>query len=154
MKRTVVAATVIGLALSGAGLASAKPGNGAQKSGLAEVSGLAPLSCSAAPAGTSQGANGFVVLNAPGKPGSPRKLVGEVSLKNAEPGTYDVSLVKGSGCGTKVATLTVGENGNGNAHLSAPGEAATYYVVLTQPLLDAALPGAVESYASAPVALR
>jgi hypothetical protein len=156
MKRTVVAATVIGLALSGAGLASAKPGNGAQKAGLAEASGLTPLGCSAADDAGKQTALGFEVLNAPGKPGSPRKVVGEVSVKAAEPGTYDVLLATpSSSCGDKVGTLTVNEQGHGNAGISAPtAEAGTYYVVLAQPVLDASIPVSAQRYASAPVTLR
>ena len=159
MKRTIIAASVLALAAGGVGVASAKPtqSNGAQKAGIAEASGLAPLSCSAADAAEAgkQTALGFAVLNAPGKPGSPRKIVGEVALKGATPGTYDVNLAKGNGCGTKVATLVVNAHGFGNAALAAPGDGAgTYYVTLTQPALDPALPGALESYASAPVARR
>jgi hypothetical protein len=156
MKRTVIAATVVGLALSGAGLATAKPGNGAQKAGMAEASGSSVTGCSAAPATAGkQTALGFAVLNAPGKPGSPSKIVGEVALKGAKPGTYDVNLANGSGCGTKVGTLTVDQQGNGNASVAAPGNGAgTYYVVLTQPALDPQLPVSMERYASAPVSLR
>ena len=154
MKRTIIAAAVLGLALSGAGLASAHPGNGAQKAGVAS-SGIPYLACAPASGSDSQGTNGFAVLNAPGKPGSPKKIVGELALKNAQPGTYDVSLSTGTGCGTKVATLTVGANGNGNASVAAAGNGAgQYYVVLTQPLLDAALPGSAAKYASVPVNLR
>ena len=154
MKRTILTAAVLGLALSGAGLASAHPGNGAQKAGVAS-SGIPYLVCSAASGSGSQGANGFAVLNAPGKPGSPRKIVGELALRNAQPGTYDVSLSTGTGCGTKVATLTVGANGNGNASIASAGGAGSYYVVATQ-TLDSAL--AAQSlpaqYASALVSLR
>ena len=157
MKRTVVVATVIGLALSGAGLASAKPGNGAQKAGLAEASGLTPLGCGAAENAGKQTALGFVVLNAPGKPGSPRKIVGEVAVKAAEPGTYDVLLATPSSgsCGDKVGTLTVNQQGQGNASISAPtAEPGSYYVVLTQAVLDPNIPVSAERYASAPVSLR
>jgi hypothetical protein len=158
MKRIVIGVAVVGLVGSGVGLASAKPtqSNGAQKAGIAEVSGNSLTGCSAAPTTTgNQTATGFAVLNAPGKPGSPRKIVGEVALKSAKPGTYDVNLANGSGCGTKVATLTVNDQGNGSAAIAAPGNGAgTYYVVLTQPAITAELPGTVERYASVAVALR
>ena len=155
MKRTVVAATVIGLALSGAGLASAKPGNGAQKSGLAAKTSYFTCSSAAAAEAGKQTANGFAVLNAPGKPGSPHKIVGEVALKNAPAGSYDVRLASTpNSCGTSVGSLTVGANGNGNASIAAPGAAGTYYVVLTQPVVVAELPGTVQRFASAPVTLR
>lgn len=157
MKRTVVAATVIGLALSGAGLASAKPGNGAMKAGLAEASGLVPLGCSAAPSSAGkQTALGFVVLNAPGKPGAPKKIVGEVAVKAAEPGVYDVRLATAdNSCGDKVGTLTVNQQGSGNASIASPtAEAGTYYVVLTQALIDQQIPLGTELYASVPVNLR
>ncbi|MBK5306363.1 MAG: hypothetical protein JJD92_06710 [Frankiaceae bacterium] len=154
MKRTVIATTVLGLALSGVGLASAKPGNGAQKSGVA-ASGIPYVACSAASGSGSQGANGFAVLNAPGKPGSPRKIVVELALRNAQPGIYDVSLSTGSGCGTKVATLTVGANGSGNASIASPGGAGSYFVVATQTVASALANQAPPAqYASALVALR
>ena len=166
MKRTVIALTVTALAVGGAGVASAKPGknpgNGAQKAGLATSSGLDLLdSCTAAKpeeAGK-QTATGFAVLNAPGKPGSPKKVVGEVAVKNAEPGVYDVRLA-GPGtnkCGDSVGTLAVGENRQGAASIASAEKApGAYYVVLVQeeaiPAIGALLAGA--RYASAPVQLR
>lgn len=166
MKRTVIALTVTALAVGSAGMASAKPGNGAHKSGLASASGLAPLTCAAADsaeAGT-QTANGFVVLNAPGKPAKQgrnarpdgtHKLVGEVVLKGAEPGSYDVRLASGSGCGTEIGTLTVNEQGNGTFSFEDRDKGAgTWNVVLTQPLVVNEVPVDVQRYASAPVTVR
>jgi hypothetical protein len=166
MKRTVIALTVTALAVGGAGVASAKPGkgpgNGAQKAGLVDSSGLSLLDlCSAADpedAGK-QTATGFAVLNAPGKPGSPKKVVGEVAVKDAEPGVYDVRLASpgGDACGESVGTLAVGENRQGAASItSAEKTPGAYYVVLLQ---DAPLPEiggllAQASYATAPVQLR
>jgi hypothetical protein len=158
MKRVLLSVTIAAVALAGAGLASAKPGNGAQKAGIAAVRGLSPLACSAAPSTAgSQTATGFAVLNAPGKPGSPRKIVGEVALKDAEPGTYDIRLATPAStpCGASVAQLVVGANRNGNASVAAAaaGE-GTYYVVITSAVLDPQVPVAAEQYASAPVTLR
>ena len=159
MKRTVIAVSVLGLAVSGAGLASAKPGqsNGAQKSGIAAKESMTGCSSAAANEAGKQTANGFAVLNAPGKPGSApagRKIVGEVALKNAPANTtYDVNLANGSGCGTKLGSLTVNAQGNGNFAISAPGGAGTYYVTLTQPPALPLLP-TVQKYATAPVTLR
>ena len=164
MKRTVIALTVTALAIGGASVASAKPGkgqsNGAQKAGLAAVSALSPLgSCKAAEGAGKQTATGFVVLNAPGKPGAPKKIVGELAVKQAEPGTYDVRLAAERGCGDKVGTLVVGDNGQGGASIAAPSKGAgTYYVTLTQqPLAGVPVVEGVvtqQSYASAPVQLR
>ena len=163
MKRTVIALTVTALAVGGAGIASAKPGknpgNGAQKAGLAAVSGNNVSGCKAATGTGQQTPTGFVVLNAPGKPGTPKKIVGELAVKQAEPGSYDVRLAAGSGCGDKVGTLVVGENGQGNASIASAGKGAgTYYVTLTQQPLAGVpvLEGVVtqQSYASAPVQLR
>lgn len=156
MKRTILTATVLGLALGGAGIATAKPSHGAQKSGLAAASGLAPFSCQSGPASTGkQTALGFVVLNAPGRPGSPRKIVGQVSVKAAAEGVYNVLLASGTSgsCGTKVATLTVDHQGQGSAAISSPtAQPGSYYVVLAQ-VLGNGVPVSPESYASAPVLL-
>ena len=153
MKRTILATAVLGLAVSGAGLASAHPGNGSQKAGVART-GIPYFQCEAASGTGTQGANGFAVLNAPGKPGSPRKIVGELALKNAQPGTYDVKLSTGSGCGSTVATLTVGPDGNGNASIASPGGAGSYYVVATQTVASAMAAQTLPAqYASALVSL-
>lgn len=161
MKRTVIALAVATLTVSSIGVASARPGNGAQKAGLTEASG-ANLSCSAGKADADpQTSTGFAVLNAPGKPGSPRKIVGEVAVKDAEPGTYELRLAgpdTGS-CGEAVGTLLVGQNRQGNAGVAAASQGeGVYYVVLTRrPLADVPALGTLlfqEHYASAPVTLR
>lgn len=164
MNRTVLTSTLLVVAVGTAGLASAAPGKGAgaQKSGLAPTSaGPVPSSsCSSASPATAgkQTANGFAVLNAPGKPGSAaagRKIVGEVALKSAPAGTYDVRLSPTAGsCGTSVGTLTVGQSGSGNVAFSTAGGAGTYYVVLTQPSALAPLVGPVQKFSTAPVTLR
>lgn len=162
MKRTVIALTVTALAVGSAGIASAKPGksNGAQKAGLAAVDAISPLdSCRHAEGAGKQTPTGFVVLNAPGKPGAPKKIVGELAVKKAEPGTYDIRLAAESGCGEPIGTLVVGQNGQGNASIAAPGEGAgTYYVTLTQqPLAGVPVAESLvtqQFYASAPVQLR
>lgn len=167
MKRTVIALTVTALtvAVAGAGVASAKPGNGAQKSGLAEASGLAPLSCSAADRDEAgkQTANGFVVLNAPGKPAKEgknarptgtHKLLGEVVLRNAEPGDYHVRLANGSGCGTELGIMTVNAQGTGTYKFEDRSKGAgTWNIVLTQTPFDES-PLYVQRYASAPVTVK
>lgn len=168
MKRTVIALTVTAMAVGGAGVASAKsgknPGNGAQKAGIGAVSATStPLSngCKAAEDAGKQTATGFAVLNAPGKPGSPKKIVGEVALKNAEPGTYDLRLATpaSDACGEKIGELVVGTNRQGNASVAAASQGVgRYYVTLTKQTL-AGLPLAEglitqEFYASAPVQLR
>lgn len=164
MKRTVIALTVSALAIGGAGVAAAKPGNGSQRSGLATASGLAPVACdSADPAKAGkQTANGFVMLNAPGKPAkegknarpdATHKLLGQVVLQNAEPGQYDVRLAS-SGCGEVLGTMTVNEQGNGSYSFEDGSKGAgTWYVLLTQKPL-APLPVELQQYASAPVTVK
>lgn len=47
------------------------------------------------------------------------------------------------------------EQGNGNASFEQAGRSAgVWHVVLTTPLLDPAVPAALQAYASAPVTLR
>ncbi len=164
MKRTVLTSTLLAVAVGTAGLASAAPGKGAgaQKSGLAPTasSSVPSSNCSSANPTTAgkQTANGFAVLNAPGKPGSAaagRKVVGEVALKSAPAGSYDVRLSTTAGsCGTSVGTLTVDQSGSANTAFSTPGGAGTYYVVLTQPSQFAPLFGPVQKFSTAPVTLR
>jgi hypothetical protein len=161
MKRTVVALTVSALAVGGAGIASAKPGNGAQKAGLAAVSGNSLVGCASATGAGSQSATGFAVLNAPGKPGSPRKIVGDVAVKDAAPGTYDLRLAGPSSgsCGVLLGTLTVGANRKGSSRVAAASQGeGVYYVVLSrQPLAGVPVLGGLvtqQQYASAPVTLR
>ena len=162
MRRIVLASTLTLVAVASTGLAAAGSGkgNGAQKSGLMSTSAWWGACSQASESAGQQTANGFAVLNAPGKPGSApagRKIVGEVALKNAPAGTYDVRLATSAyDCGTSVGTLTVNGSGNGNASVSAPGGAGTYHVVLTQQV-SRWFPSnsvTVQKYASAPVTLR
>ena len=163
MKRTLVALVVTLLSATGAGVAVA--GNGAQKSGL-----MPSAPCGPSGGGGTEAANGFVVLNAPGKPGAAHKLVGEVALKNAASGaSYAVEVVPaGTGrltpalgtCGISVGTLVVNEQGNGNLSFQR-GDLGSghYYVTLRwQPPSDAeqlaAQLGEPPFFASAPVELR
>lgn len=167
MKRTVVALIVTSLGVAGAGVAAAG-GNGAQKAGLAEKSAL--LACSPATAAESgqQTANGFVVLNAAGRPAKQgkkaredgtRKLVGTVALKNAAgSASYDVHVAT-SGCGDRIGTLTTNDQGNGNLSFSEEQlGAGTYYVLLVQrPLPGVPVLGELvrqQQFASAPVTVR
>lgn len=165
MNRTVIALAVTALALGGAGAASAG-GNGAQKSGLVPAAGLAPLTCAAADRADAgdQAENGFVVLNAPGRPAKEgknsrsdgtHKLLGEVVLRGAAPGMYDVRLASGSGCGELLGTLSVNQQGHGTYSFEDRSKGAgTWNIVLTQPLILGEVPLDVQRYASAPVTLR
>lgn len=164
MNRAVIALAVLGLAGGSAGVASATPGNGngAVKSGLAPKVGVSPAVCGAATAQEAgkQTENGFVVLNAPGKPakgdqgGPQRKLIGEVALKGAEAdATYRVFLSDSAGqCGVSVGSLVTNEQGNGNLSFQQSGKGAgTWNIVLTRPLVVEGVPLDVQRYASAPV---
>ena len=121
-------------------------GNGAARSGLSPQSGSMTSQCEQ---GSGAGTNGFVILNAPGKPGAANKLVGEVSLKRGTPNTtYMVAVSVGSQNCMPEGTLTTNGVGNGNAHIADPTLSnGSFYVVLT----DAA---GNEAYASAPVAVN
>ena len=172
MKRAVIALTLTAITAASAGAASAQPGNGAQKAGLVAKGAL--LTCSAATAAESgrQTANGFVVLNAPGRPAKDakngkaarpdgtRKLLGQVALKSAAPSTaYDVRIVEGRGCGQSIGTLATNSQGNGNLSFQdTTRRAGTYHVVLLQrPLGQVPVVGGLvtqQAYATAPVTVR
>ena len=104
-------------------------GQGAQKRGLFstdESSGKCDPSGKASPSSP----NGFAILNAPGKVGAVDNIVGEVSLKDAQPNTtYMVELAMGGTCMPKGMITTNGQ-GNANFHIQSPGTAGKYYVVL------------------------
>jgi hypothetical protein len=144
VRRAVVAALGVTVAAAGAAAAGTSDGQGAQKSGLSPTAGSMSSQCNA---GSGANANGFGILNAPGKVGAVQKVNGEVSLKRGTPDTtYVVNLAQGGNC-MPVAMLTTNGNGNGNAHINvSPGMAGTYYVVLQ-------LMGQ-EVYATAPVAVK
>lgn len=107
-------------------------GNGAQLSGLSPQSGSNNDQCVE---GSGAGTNGFVMLNAPGKPGDASKLLGEVSLKRgtanadyivnvAQVGSNDTCMPEGM--------LHTNGVGNGNAHIADTSglKNGSYYVVL------------------------
>ena len=123
-------------------------GNGAMRSGLSPQSGdMIGGQCQA---GSGNGGNGFVILNAPGKPGDANKLLGEVSLKNATPNTtYMVAVSVGDNNCMPEGSLTTNGVGNGNAHIADTSglKNGTFYVVLTDPSGN-------EAFASGPVTVN
>jgi len=125
-------------------------GQGAQKRALVPTQGSMTDNCKAG-AEADGGPNGFAILNMPGKSGDPAtdRIVGEVSLKNATPGSsYIVNLAMDGHC-VMTGTLTTNEEGNGNSHIdNMPNAAGSYYVVLQDMM------GGSEAYATSPVAVR
>ena len=117
-------------------------GNGAQRSGLSLQAGNGNDQCVE---GSGNGTNGFVLVNAPGKPGQAKFVNGEVSLKNDSPGnqTYTVWIkdVDNDTCTPLPNALTTNNQGNGNAHIDTAGTSGTYYVVLVDSSMN-------EKYAS------
>ena len=117
-------------------------GNGAQRSGLSPQAGNDQSQCVA---GSGSGTNGFVLVNAPGKPGEARFVNGEVSLKRGPANSvFTVWVVDSDGNCTPDGMLTTNTVGNGNAHLNTAGTSGTYYVVLQDDQGQ-------EAFASAPV---
>ena len=103
-------------------------GNGAQRSGLSPAQGDNTNQCVV---GSGSGTNGFTIVNAPGKPGAPRFVNGEVSLKRGQPDSaYTVWIVDSSGNCTPDGAIATNTVGNGNAHLDTAGTSGTYYIVL------------------------
>lgn len=130
MRKIIIggAAAALGVSTLLASGASAG-GNGAAVSPLSPQQGSA-LSGQCVE-GDGSGGNGFVMLNAPGQPGNASKLIGEVSLKNAVPGTYMVEVSVGSNNCMPEGTLTTNAVGNGNAHIADPTlGSGSFYVVL------------------------
>lgn len=171
MIRTVLGATAAaGVACAASAIAAPPPGHGnghgALKASLVHTTTWSPAQCAAASSGAAQG---FAVLNAPGRPGgAPRRVLGTVSLKGAPEhnAAFEVDLAVGGTCQPTGATLTTNGVGNGTAHfdvlLPADNTATSYYVVLKAPLtlslpLPAQLPHSfpvnAEAYASQAVAL-
>ncbi len=108
-------------------------GNGAQHSGLSPQAGSS--STDQCVKGSGAATNGFVMLNAPGKPGDANKLLGEVSLKNGPANTtYIVNVAADDGNDMCVAQgmLTTNGQGNGNSHIADTSglKNGSYYVVL------------------------
>lgn len=150
MKRLLVGGTILALGLSGLGtsFAGTAEGQGAQKRSLDAVTTDVDEQCeeSGSNEATTGEGFGFVILNAPGKAGATEKIVGEVSLKKAEPDQqFAVFLAQDGDC-IPAGTLSTNNQGNGNAHIDQPAVGGTYYVVLQD--LDNS-----ERYASSPVAL-
>lgn len=141
MKRTVIALTVTALAVGGAGMASAKPGqsNGAKKSGLMDASAPLATGCEAADAQEAgqQTPSGFVVLNAPGQPAKEgknaratgtRKLLGEITLRDATPETTYTVLLN---CEDALGEFTTNERGDGSFRFAdSTRGAGTYFIAL------------------------
>jgi hypothetical protein len=96
-----------------------------------------------------------VILNAPGNPAvAIDRVLGEVSLKNGLPGTYDVELSSGNdACQPTGQVLTTNANGFGNAHIDVPTTGNPFYIVLRAMTVTGASTGD-EVYASTPVALH
>jgi len=107
-------------------------GNGAQHSGLSPQAGNNNDQCVI---GSGDATNGFVMLNAPGKPGDANKLLGEVSLKRG-PANADfivnVAVDDGNDNCVPEGTLHTNGVGNGNAHIADTSglKNGSYYVVL------------------------
>ncbi|MDP3713352.1 MAG: hypothetical protein Q8R60_12830 [Mycobacteriales bacterium] len=152
MTRVLISASVLALAVTGMSstLAGTPDGQGAQKRALSAVTTEVEEQCEEAGSEDADtgDAFGFAILNAPGKVGAVTKVVGEVSLKKADPNeTFMVFLAQDGMC-TPTGTLTTNGVGNGNSHIDTPvtGVAGTYYVVLQDMAME-------ERYASTPVLL-
>jgi len=108
-------------------------GNGAQHATLGPQTGdMLGGQCQQ---GTGAGGNGFVMLNAPGKPGNANKLLGEVSLKRGPADTtyiVNVAVDDGNDACIMQGTLTTNGQGNGNSHIADTSglKNGSYYVVL------------------------
>jgi hypothetical protein len=130
-------ATAMGVTVGLAPWASAG-GNGAARSGLSPQAGNNTDQCVE---GSGAANNGFVMLNAPGKPGDANKLLGEVSLKNGPPDTtYNifVAVADGSDKCLPDGSLTTNGQGNGNGHIADMNQLknGTYYVVLQDAMMQ------------------
>jgi len=153
-KRYLLGAAALMLMTAGPALAGNASGGGAQKAQLVPRANSNDGDC---PQGTLTGSNsaqpnGFVILNSTGKPLSLGSIVGEVSLKNADPGTYMVflqSTMGGNACQQLQGALTTNAQGNGNYHISGieTSNSDSYWVVLKE------MGGAMTEYASGAVLL-
>ena len=146
MRKIVVGGIGLALGLSTVlATGSFAGGNGAQRSGLSPKT--SDDNSDQCQAGSGAGTNGFVLVNAPGKPGAARFVNGEVSLKNDPAGatTYSVWLkdVDNDMC-TMTGVLTTNAQGNGNSHIDTAGTSGTFFVVLQDSHMK-------EAFASAPV---
>src|SRR4051812_28325392 len=135
-----VGAAALAVMTAGPVMAGNASGGGAQKAQLTHQSNS--MDCPKGGPSTSNSAqpNGFAILNSTGKPLSLDSIVGEVSLKNGDPGaTYTVFLQRQSmnsnnSCGMMVGTITTNGQGNGNAHVSSMETSNTdqYWIVLKE----------------------
>lgn len=144
MRKTLLLASVAVLAIGAATSASAG-GNGAARTGLSATTTQSTDQCVP---GSGSGENGFAIVNAPGKPGEPRFVNGEVSLKRGEPNSvYTVWINDGDKC-LPEGMLTTNAEGNGNHHLNdASLGKGTFYVVLQDSKGN-------EAFATAPVTVN
>jgi hypothetical protein len=128
VRKVITGGIAVALGVSTAFAAGAfAGGNGAQRSGLSQQAGDNNNQCVA---GSGAGTNGFVLVNAPGKPGAARFVNGEVSLKRGPANsTFIVNVAGSNGCMAD-GMLTTNNQGNGNAHLDTAGTSGSYYVVL------------------------
>jgi len=136
VRKIIIGAIAVAMGV-GFGLApwASAGGNGAQHSGISPQAGNSATDQCVI--GSGDATNGFVMLNAPGKPGDANKLLGEVSLKNdtAPAGTtYSVNVAVDDGNDACVpeGSLTTNAQGNGNAHIADTSGLTNgnYYVVL------------------------
>ena len=133
MRKIVVGGIGLALGLSTVlATGSFAGGNGAQRSGLSPQAGSNGDQCVK---GSGAGTNGFVMLNAPGKPGDANKLLGEVSLKRGPANTtyiVNVAVDDGNDACIMQGSLTTNGQGNGNAHIADTSglKNGSYYVVL------------------------
>jgi hypothetical protein len=145
VKRLLVGGAILALCVGGMG-SSFAGGNGAQKASLSPIN---PKNCGSE--GESDGTgHGFVIFNAPGKPGATNgDILGEVSLKRGTPNAdYAVRVSDSGGCHLLDAVLSTNGVGNGNAHIVTTGQPGAYYVVL-QNLMDD-----TDGYSSSPVTVN
>ena len=147
MRKIITGGIAVTLGVSTALAAGAfAGGNGAQRSGLSPTAGDSNSQCNP---GSGAGTNGFVIVNAPGKPGAARFINGEVSLKRGTANSvYTVWIATdSSNCMAEGMLMTNGQ-GNGNHHLNdAAFKNGTYYVVLQDSNMQ-------EAFASAPVTVN
>ena len=149
IRSTVGVTVVAGVACAASALATPPPGHGHGRGALRAtlVASQPQWYASQCQAATSGPAQGFAVLNAPGKPGgAPSRVIGTVSLKHAPQhnATFAVQLGTGGTCTATGVTLATNAVGNGTAHfdvrLPASSTATSYYVVLQQSASPPSLP--------------
>jgi hypothetical protein len=130
MRRTVILAIVVVLAMTLGGIAIAGAGAGSQEVALRPGG----ATC-VAPGGSTGGGDavGFVVMNSAGKPGTANKLIFNIQLQNGAPDTtYEVRVHRTGdtpNCGNAPpdgpqpvrGTFTTNGNGHGHANVQVNG---------------------------------